>query len=160
MRRALVLLLLLVAACGGGDVEQQSPKEAYVQGAEALCANANRELAEANKQRPTAVDAIPAYVHRIVEIARKNVRSLGSLVQPGSEAGDLNAKMLDPLREQLKAAEDYEEKVQAAATAKDNAALFQLVTNPPTQTRVDLAWMKSYGFKECLKAADTGAASK
>ena len=160
MKRALVVLLL-VAACGGGpEDDQQSPRETYVQAAEVICANANRELAEATKQRPAAIDAIPPYVGRIVEIARKNVTSLGSLIQPGPDAADLNAKLLDPLREQLEVAERYEADVAAAAKAKDSAAVLRLVTAPPTETRADLAWMRSFGFEECVTAADTAGATK
>jgi hypothetical protein len=158
MKRALVLLLL-VAACGGSS-KGDGGKAAYIAQAEAICAKANADLVTAKKDQPTALAAIPPYVHRIVEIARKNVIALSALTPPASDAADVKAKLLDPLRVQLTEADAYATKVDTAAGAKDQATLFALVTNPPTKTRADLAWMRSYGFKACVTAADTGSTGK
>ena len=40
---------------------------------------------------------------------------------------------------------------------EDQQALVGLLSNPPTDTTADLPWMKSYGFNECVKAADTSS---
>lgn len=159
MRRALVLLLLPIAACGGSD-SGSDPKADYLSKAEAVCDKANSALAAAKKEQPSAIDAVPAYVHKLVEIARTNVDDLAALTAPTKDAKDLDAKVLTPLRAQLADADAYAAKVDAAAAKKDTVTLTQLVFNPPTKTRVDVAWMKSYGFSSCVKAADTGAASK
>jgi hypothetical protein len=158
MRRALVLLLL-VAACGGSD-NGSDPKADYLTKAEAVCAQANDALAVAKKAQPTAIDAVPPYVHKLVEIARTNVDDLAALTPPSAAAKDVETKVIAPLRAQLADGDAYAAKVDAAAAKKDTVALTQLIFNPPTKTRVDVAWMKSYGFSACVKAADTGAASK
>lgn len=160
MKRALPLLLLVAACSGGGDKADASAKDAFVAEAEALCAKVNTQLAEVRKQQPTAVDLVPGYVHRIVEVARTNVTQLTTLTPPAQDKAEFEAKVLAPLRAQLVVADDYDAKVTAAAKKKDNAALFQLVTNPPLETKADVAWMKSYGLEQCATAADTGAATK
>ncbi|MDT7551059.1 MAG: hypothetical protein QOE84_3453 [Actinomycetota bacterium] len=160
MKRALVLLLL-VAACGGGSGGKgDGGKAAHIAKAEALCAKANADLVTVKKDQPTSLAAVPPYVHRIVEIARKDVIALSALTPPASDAGDVKAKLLDPLRVQLTEADAYATKVDTAAGAKNQAALFDLVTHPPTKTRADLAWMRTYGFKACVTAADTGSTGK
>ena len=157
MKRALLLLLLLTA-CGGSD--EPSAKEAYLDKAEAVCAKANTELAEAQKARPTALAGITEYVDRIVSIARTNVTDLAAIEPPADDRADLDAKVLTPLREQLTIAEDYQAKVSAAVSAKDTTAILGLVGKPPTETKADLAFMKEYGFDDCAKAADTANATK
>jgi hypothetical protein len=160
MKRALVLLLL-VAACGGSSGGNgASGKASYITKAEAICASANADLAKAKKETPTAVAAVPAYAHRLVDIASKNVSALSALTPPSDDATQIKAKMLDPLAQQVSEGNAYVAQIDAAAHANDSAKLTQLVFNPPTKTRVDLPWMKSYGFKECVTAADTGAATK
>lgn len=159
MKRALVLLVL-VAACGGGSSTSASAKDAYVTKADAACASANAQLAQAKKEQPTSVAAVPPYVHRLVDIARKTLQDVSGLTPPKKDAADVQAKLIGPLTQQLADGDAFATKVDAAAAAKDNAKLTSLVLNPPTKTRVDVAWMKSYGFKDCVKAADTGARSK
>lgn len=159
MKRA-VVLLLLVAACGGSSGGKTvSPKAQYLAKAEALCAATNTELAAAKKSLPTDIAAVPAYVHRLVDIARKDVDDLKGLTPPPDDAAEITTKLLDPLTAQLADGDAFVAKVDAAAAKKDNTALTALVLNPPTKTRVDVAWMKSYGFSACVKAADTGAAA-
>lgn len=160
MKRALVLVLL-VAACGGGSGgDTADAKASYVAAAEKVCAKANTELESANKERPADVAKVPAYVHRLVDIARQNLSKVSALTPPDKDAADVQAKLLGPLTEQLADGDAFAAKVDAAAAKKDNAALFNLVTHPPTTTRVDVPWMKSYGFTACVKVADTGAATK
>ena len=159
MRRALVLVsvLLLAAACGGGD---DDPKAAYIEKAESSCSEANERLAELNKQRPSDVGALPAYVHSLVDIAKQTLEEISELTPPAADADDVESKLIAPLRAQLRNAETFATEIDVAAAKKDNAKLFALVSNPPTKTQVDIAWMKTYGFKDCVKAADTGAATR
>jgi hypothetical protein len=160
MKIALLLVLPLLATGCGGSSGDGGAKKAYLAKAEAICAKANAQLAQAKKEQPTAIPAVPPYVHRLVNIARDDVNALSALTPPSKDASALQAKVLQPLREQLKEADDYAKKVDAAAARKDPAALTQLVFNPPTTTRADIAWMKTYGFKACAKAADTGGSTK
>jgi hypothetical protein len=160
MRRALILVALLAAACGGGSATSANPRAAYLGKAEAVCAKANDALAAAKKTQPASIAAVPPYVHKLVDIAKTNVDELGALTPPPKDKADLDAKVLSPLRAQVTDGTAYAAQVDAAAAKKDSAALTQLVFNPPTKTRADVAWMKTYGFSACVKAADTGAAGK
>jgi hypothetical protein len=159
MKRALVLLLL-VAACGGGSSDNGNPKADYLSTAEAICAKANTEIAAAKKNTPAGITEVPPYVHKLVDLAKQTLEDLSLLTPPSEDAVEVKAKLLDPLGQQLADGQSFAAKVDAAAAAKDSATLTQLVFNPPTKTRVDIAWMKTYGFKNCVTAADTGAASK
>jgi hypothetical protein len=159
VKRALVVLFL-VAACGGSSGGSKADtKASYVAKAEAVCAKANTQLADAKKTTPTAVAGIPPYVHKLLDIARSTLSDLTALSPPSKDAVDVKAKLLDPLGQQLADGTSFAAAVDAAAKSGDNAKLTQLVFNPPTKTRVDLAWMRSYGFKACVTAADTGAAA-
>jgi hypothetical protein len=159
VKRALVLLLL-VAACGGSSGGNKADEKAsYVAKAEAVCAKANTQLADAKKTQPTAVAGIPPYVHKLLDIAKSTLSDLSALNPPSKDAVDVKAKLLDPLGQQLADGTTFASQVDAAAKSGDNAKLTQLVFNPPTKTRVDLAWMRSYGFKACVTAADTGASA-
>lgn len=162
MKRALVLVLL-AAACGGssgsGD-KGVDAKKAYLAKAEALCADVNTKVAKARKEVPTDIAAVPAYVHRIVDLGRTNVDGLTTLTPPPKDAADLQAKVLGPLTEQVKVGDAYAAKVDAATKAKNNTVLTDLLTHPPTQTRADIAWMRTYGFSACATAADTGNSGK
>ena len=160
MKRALALLVL-VAACGGSSgAEPAGGKASYIGKAEGICKTVNTQLTQAKKELPANTAAVPAYVHRIVDIARTNVTQLSALTPPSADATDLQAKVLGPLKQQLADGDAFAAKVDAATAAKDNAQLTALILHPPTNTRVDLAWMRSYGFSECVKAADTGNAAK
>lgn len=159
MKRGLVLLLL-VAACGGSTGGNKGgEKAAYVAKAEAVCAKANTQLADAKKTTPAGVADIPPYVHKLLDIARSTLTDLSALSPPSKDAVEVKGKLLDPLGQQLADGTTFAAQVDAAAKAGDNAKLTQLVFNPPTKTRVDLAWMRTYGFKACVTAADTGASS-
>ena len=161
MRRALVLLLL-VAACGGSSSGSAAGggKAAYLKQAEAICTTANADTAAAKKALPADVAAVPAYVHKLVDVARKDVTDLSALTPPKADAAELQTKVFAPLKAQVADADTFAGKVDAAAAAKDNTALTALILHPPTKTRVDVAFMKSYGFKQCVTAADTGGTGK
>jgi hypothetical protein len=159
MKRTLVLLLL-VAACGGSGGGNASPKEDYLAKAEAVCTKANADITAAKKAPPAGVAEVPPYVHKLLDLAKQTLDDLSALTPPSGDVVQLKAKLLDPLGLQLADAQAFAAKVDAAAAKNDTPALTQLVFNPPTTTRVDIAWMKTYGFKACVTAADTGAASK
>ena len=164
MRRLLVPVLLvalgLTGCSGSGSGGGGSAKSAYLAKAEAACTKANADLAALKKSPPTSVAGVPAYVHRIVDVARGTVSTLTGLIPPAADATALKAKLSDPLAAQLRTADSYAAKVDAAAAAKDQSALLQLVTHPPTRTEVDLAFLRSYGFSSCVRAADTANATK
>jgi hypothetical protein len=117
-------------------------------------------VADARKQQPTAIADIPPYVHRILTLGHSTYDELSTLTPPPADAAAIKAKVISPLAEQLHTGDVFAAAVDAAAAKKDTAKLTSLVFNPPTKTTVDLAWMKTYGFSECLKAANTGASSK
>jgi hypothetical protein len=160
MKRMLVLLML-VAACGGGSGDKAaSAKSTYLAAAEAICAGVNTKVTAAKKEQPTAIADIPPYVHRILLLGHSTYDELSKLTPPPADAAEIKAKIISPLATQLAAGDAFAAAVDAAAAKKDTAKLTSLVFNPPTKTSVDLAWMKTYGFSECLKAANTGASSK
>ena len=154
MKRLAVLLLL--TACSSGSTAPPVggvSKADYVKQAEAVCAVANKD--QNALVTPTSVDGLAPYVSRIVAIAEKATTELKAIEAPKADQADLQEKVLGPLSAQLVVGQAYADKVAAAAKTKDNAALVQLLTNAPTQTKADLRWMKGYGFKECVEAADT-----
>lgn len=153
MKRLAVILLL--TACSGGTSTDAGgvSKEDYLAKTEAVCATANKD--QDALDRPTTVDALAPYVTRIVAIAERATTDLKAIESPKADQAALQEKVIGPLEAQLVVGQAYADKVAAAAKAKDNAALVQLLSNAPTQTKADLRWMKSYGFKECVEAADT-----
>src|SRR3954471_2983074 len=158
MKRALVLILL-VAACGGSSGAGRGsgdPKADYLAKAEAICAKANTQIDAAKKNTPSGTDGVPAYVHKLLDLAKQTLDDLTVLSPPSGDAAEVKAKLLDPLTQQYADGQTFAGKVDEAAAKNDTATLTQLVFNPPTKTRADIAWMKSYGFKACVTAADTG----
>lgn len=156
MKRA-VALLLLAAACGGSGAD---PKQDYLTKAEAICAKANTDIAAAKKNTPAGITEVPPYVHKLLKLARSTYDDLSALTPPSADAAQIKSKLISPLATQVHDGELFAGQVDAAAAKNDSATLTRLVLNPPTQTRVDIAWMKGYGFKDCVTAADTGAAAK
>lgn len=147
-------VLVLVAACsGGGGPSGGISKADYLRQAEVICAKANQQ--QSALKTPTAVEALAPYVAQVVAIADEAATALAALEAPKADQSDLTAKVLTPLKEQLVVGHAYADQVAVAAKARDNAALVQLLGNPPTKTRADLRWMKDYGFKDCVEAADT-----
>ncbi|MBK5305820.1 MAG: hypothetical protein JJD92_03950 [Frankiaceae bacterium] len=161
MRRVLVLVVLLVAACdvSGGPVKKGA-KDSYLTQAEGICLRANAQVTAAKKSPPAGIAEVPPYVHTLLDLAKKTLEDLSRLSPPGDDAAEVKTRLLDPLGQQLADGQAFAAQVDAAAAKNDSATLTQLVFNPPTKTRVDIAWMKTYGFKQCVIAADTGAASK
>ena len=155
MKSACVVLpLALVVACGGGSSAGAAEKAAYLKKAEAICATANAQTE--NLKTPQAAADFAPYVARVVSFADAATASINALTLPSRDAADLRKKVLDPLKTQLAQAHEYAAQVAAANRAKDEAALTRLTLNAPTGSKADLAWMRGYGFSECVDAAEVG----
>lgn len=154
MRRAALLVpVLLLAACSGGSSSGSADKKAYLAKAEALCA---KGVAEQKKLvAPKAVADFGPYVKALVGIASSTTTSLAALTPPKADAAALRSKVLEPLQSQLRTAQTFSDDVQAATKGGDQAALGRLALNAPTKPQADLAYMRSYGFRACVDAADT-----
>lgn len=151
--RALALaLVVLVTGCGGGSGGGE--RAAYIQAAEAICAKANSD--QKALKAPDVAHLVP-YVTKVVAIADDATTKLLALDAPKNDEKQLHAKLLDPLRRQVARGHAFASQVAQAQKKNDQAALFRLFSNPPTQTLADLRWMKGYGFKACVDAADTSS---
>jgi hypothetical protein len=158
MKRLAVLLpvLLLATACNGSDddqVAQGLSKAAYLSQAEAICATANTDIKAL--QRPTSIAAVPGFVEKTLQIAEVATGKIKGLEPPAADKAQIKAKVLDPLDGQVTAGRALLEQVRTAVKNNDTAAIGRLIQNPPTGSKADLAWMRSYGFKACVEAADT-----
>ncbi len=148
---SLLALSVLLASCGGDDGKEQ--KADFLKQAESICAKANAE--QKALTTPTAVAQLAPYVAKVVAIADRASTALLALDLPEKDGKALEEKVITPLQEQVVVGRNYAAQVAAADKAKDQAKLIRLLGNPPTQTKADLRFMKSYGFKACLDAADT-----
>lgn len=151
-----VLPLLLLSACGGSDDDQVSAglsKADYIAKAEAICSTANKEIDAL--PAPTSIAAVQGLVEESVKIAEAATDKIKDLDPPASDRADLKAKVLDPLDGQVTDGKEFLAKVKDAVAKNDQAALGQLLADPPRDSKADLDWMRGYGFKECVKAADT-----
>jgi hypothetical protein len=152
-RSLAVLPLLAVAACGGGSSSDATGKADYLDKAEAICSTA---IADQKALRtPASATELSPYVDAIVRLADRTTTALLKLPPPGKDRADLDKHVFDPLHRQLVTLREYADKVRAAARSKDQIALVKLLSDPPSRTAVDLAWMRAYGFRACVDAADT-----
>ena len=155
-RVALLLLPLLLSGCGGSDKDQASSglsRAEYVTKAEAICTRINKEVDKLTA--PSTPQALQEFVEKSLQLAESGTQELKALDPPASDRTDLKTKVLDPLDGQLAAGRTFLEQVRTAVAKNDQAALGQLITHPPTGSKADLNWMRSYGFRECVDAADT-----
>lgn len=156
MKRVLVLVpLLALTACGGGSSSKLSAKDGYLVKAEAICSKANAD--QKALKTPAGQGELSAYVDAVVKIAETSTTALSALTPPAKDKADLEKHVLTPLQGQLVKAKAYADAVRTASKANDNIALLKLFSDPPTKTVADLAWMRSYGFRECVDAADTAS---
>ena len=154
MKRVLVLVSLLsLTACGSGDDNTLSAKDDYLIKAEAVCAKANSD--QKALKTPTGSGELSAYVDAVVKVAETSTTALSALTPPDKDKAALQEHVLGPLQGQLVKAKAYADAVRKATKDNDNIALIKLFGDPPTKTVADLAWMRSYGFRECVDAADT-----
>jgi hypothetical protein len=157
-RIALVVpVLLLAAACGGSDDKDQTAsglsKAEYLTKAEAVCKKANAD--QEALTFPTTAAAFPTYVQDLLDLADKATKEIDALEPPAADKADLETKVINPLKGQIVLGKTYLERIKEAVAANDQQKLGQLVASPPTGSKADLDWMRSYGFKECVESADT-----
>ena len=156
-RLALILpILLLATACGGSGKDKVSSglsKADYLAKAEAICTRLNTEV---NKLTfPASVKAVPGFVEETLQIAEVATGEIKALEPPAEDKADIKAKVLDPLDGQVAVGKTFLEQIKAAVAKNDTAAVGRLIANPPTGSKADLDWMRSYGFKQCVEAANT-----
>lgn len=148
----MLLALLVVAGCSSSDADAAA-KADFIKKAEVICAKANTDRAAL--KTPLAPAQIPPFVAQIVAIADEATTKLLALSVPDTDKQEVESKLLNPLKEQVATGKTYSTQVAAASRTKNQAALMKLLGDPPTETKADLRWMKSYGFKGCIEAADT-----
>jgi hypothetical protein len=158
MRRSAFLVPLVVlplVACSGSSGSKGSDlkerRAAYLKAAEAVCAKTNADVAALGT--PTSVAAVPAFADKAVAIVQSTVDRFAAVQPPAEDRAEIAAKVADPLHKDVGVAQAYAAQVKAAANANDSAALLRLVQDRP-QTSADLAFMRTYGFVQCVKAAD------
>lgn len=149
---AYLVALALAASCSNGGQDAQA-KADFLKKAEKICDQAVADRAKL--QTPFALPQLVAYSERLVAIADKTTTGLLAVPLPGHDKKELTAKILDPLKGQLSVGHRFVAQAKAALRAHDDAELRRLFSNPPTDTKVDLRWMKRYGFNSCVKATDT-----
>lgn len=150
---SLLAVLGTLAACSSGSAGADSARAQYLAKAEAVCSKANAD--QAALRRPTSSAELSPYVDAIVRLADRTTTALLLLRPPGRDKADLEEHVFGPLHGQLVTLRRYADKVRSAARAHDQIALVRLLSDPPTETAADLAWMRHYGFRACVDAADT-----
>jgi hypothetical protein len=147
---------MALTACSGGAAADNGAKRAdYLVKAEAVCAQAN--AAQKRLTTPMAALSFSPYIDAVVKIAAESTTALLALTPPAKDRTDLDKHVFTPLQRQLKTAQAFADKVRTATRAHDQIALVKLLNDPPNKPAADLAWMRSYGFKECVDAADTSS---
>jgi hypothetical protein len=156
VRVALVVLSLLAApACSGGSSSDVATKTDYLLKAEAICTQANSD--QKALKTPTSAAELSPYVDAIVRIADESTTALLKVTPPSKDKADLDKHVFGPLHGQLTTLRVYADKVRAASKSKDQIALVKLLSDPPNKTAADLDWMRRYGFRACVDAADTSS---
>lgn len=151
----LPLAVLPLVACSGGDSGDslKDRRAAYVKQAEAVCKDANDKAAAL--QTPSSVAAVPAFADQGLQLVRSTVERFAAVQPPKEDAAEISAKVTDRLKADEATVATYVDQVKAAAAANDNAGLLRLVQNRP-RTTADVAFMRTYGFDQCVKAAQQG----
>jgi hypothetical protein len=156
-RTVLVLPVLLVAACGGGGGKggstEAADKAAYLKKTEPICAAAN--AARKALKAPTGVSDLVPYATMVVDLSEKVTKEFAAVTPPKADQKDIQAKVVGPLQKEVAGGKDFITKLEAAKAANDLKAISDLLADPPTKTLADLTYMKSYGFVDCVVAADT-----
>jgi hypothetical protein len=158
VRRSLLLVpvLLLTTACSGGGDDGGQPsledrRADYLAAAEDVCTEA--DIAVRDLGTPSGVADVPAFADKVVALVRSTVEELTAVEPPAEDAAEITAKVYDPLRADVTSAEAYAGQLKAAAAANDTATLLRLAGERP-QTTADLAFMREYGFDQCVRVAD------
>jgi hypothetical protein len=151
MRRTALLLpalTLALTACGDSLDERRA---AYLADAEAVCADSNAKAA--NLGSPATVREVPVFARAAVLLVRATVDGLEDLEPPEEDRAEVQDKVVGPLRADVEVAEDYAAQITAAAEADDVERLLALGDEVPG-TGADVAFMREYGFDECVRAAE------
>lgn len=145
-RLALALLpLALLTGCGGDGLS----REAFVERAEAVCAEANRDL-EAEREPETPAQIAP-YFEQVLGTADAATRALEQLAADQPDAAELERIFLTPLRGQVDGLKDYLPEVQRAAEQGEQALD---ALQEPALPQADLPAMRAYGFDACVRTAE------
>jgi hypothetical protein len=157
MRSRLLLVpatVLALSACSGGGAAEDdaaAAKEAYVQQASAVCDKAAKERDAL--MTPTSAAGFSPYVRSLVDIAGRAQTDLAALTPPEPDRADLQAKLLDPLKNSVDQGEAFAAKVEAAGD--DQAKLAGLLSEAPTGAGIDLDYLRGYGLNSCVAAIST-----
>ncbi|MGZ6793009.1 MAG: hypothetical protein ACXVGH_13770 [Mycobacteriales bacterium] len=160
-----VPLALLLAACGGattgtrgGGTPAASPtatglsKADYLSRSEDVCARANANLpAPPNAHDPASVDDYFTLLEVTISAATDQLTLLAHR-QP--DRAELDRMFLTPLQGQVKGITAFAPRLEAAL--KSGPAAVRALGGP-TLPAADLAAMRAYGFKACVKSADTSS---
>lgn len=149
---AVVLPLLLVAACNGSSRAGGVAKADYVRQAEAICTRTNAAVKA--QKAPAAVDQVIPYVTALVDLADRATAQLAALRPPEADRAALRARVIAPLERQVAEGRAFVVRLREAEDRGGVTAMARLLDDPPTATRADLAWMRRYGFTQCVQAAD------
>lgn len=147
MRRALLLsTALLLAACGGGDDE----KAAYVEQANALCAEAQADVEALTV--PTTPDGFAPYAEDLVGIVEQAQTELEALTPPADDRQELEDRVFIPLQGLVDEGKQFVEEVRAADG--DQAKLLGLLSQRPSADDIDTDYLREYGAETCADAIE------
>ena len=151
-----LLSLALLTACGGGGEaggasDDALPKAEFVSKADALCKEANTKFE--TEAQPTSPEGIVPYLDTLVGIADDTTTDLEELAAPQPDEEEIDKIFLTALRGQVTALEEYRPKVEEAVKKGEQAVA---ALEQPESPDADIPAMKAYGFKDCVKTAETG----
>lgn len=130
-----------LAGCGGA-ADERLTREEWIASADAICADANRELNALAE--PTTPAELAERTSEAVEISERQLDRLRDL-RPPEEAEDDYATMLDLTQEQIEAARGIVE----AAESRDAAAVEELLGDVQALGGEVGVLAAEYGFEEC-----------
>jgi hypothetical protein len=141
--RFLVLAVVgtVLAGCGGGEDERLTRDE-WIASADAICADANRELNALAE--PTTPTELAELTSQAVDISERQLDRLRDL-RPPEEAEEDYGTMLDLTQEQIEAARGIVE----AAESRDAAAVEELLGDVQALGGEVGVLAAEYGFEEC-----------
>lgn len=146
-RLLLPLLALALVGCSGGD-----PKKEFIDEANGICEDAEDDFA--NLRQPTSVVELAPFAEKTLVIVQKAQRELAELTPPEQDRAELETRVLNPFAALVTEAEGFVEQVKAAG--QDQAQLIALISKRPDPSKIDLAFLRSYGLGTCADAIQLG----